>query len=104
MMARRATDVQLLRWLDAEPERLERYIDKFPAEADRVDDLTSLAPEVTSGLSEAVRPPDDLAERVRAMFTPDPLARETAEVLYDLMGLAWRTTRALLSDDEGRRE
>jgi hypothetical protein len=101
-MARLATDTQLLQWLDTEPERLEHYIEKHPNEADRVDVLTTLAPEVASGLSEAVRPPADLSERVRALFTPDPLARETAEVLYDLMGLAWRTTKALFSDQEGQ--
>jgi hypothetical protein len=100
-MARRVTDEQLLRWLDDDPERLESYIDKYPAEADRIDQLTTLGQPLHDGLQQLVAPPADLPERMHAWFTTDPVVRETAEMLFDLMGLAWRTGRVLFTDTTG---
>ena len=97
-MARRVSDEQLLRWLDDDPDRLESYIVKNPQEADRIDRLTMLGQPLHDGLQKLVAPPEDLPERMHAWFTGDPVVRETAEMLFDLMGLAWRTSRVLFTD------
>lgn len=98
-MKRVVSERRLLDWLDNDPVRLERYLARFPDEADRLERLTALGGKARQALADAFTVPEGLVERL-GIQPPDDYRRETREVAFDLLGLAWHTMRALMSDSE----
>lgn len=99
MSKRAPSDRQLMAWLDKNPARLERHLEQFPDDAARVERLTE-APTLGGRLRETLRPPADLLDRISFSTQPDAIRRDTAEVLVDLFGTAWRTAAVLFIDEE----
>ena len=95
----RITDEKLLRMLDADPIKLEKHFEHHPEDADRVEALTELSAPIFDRLSGALGAPTDLAARVQARLAGDPLSKETMQLTTDLLGLAWRTARAVFGND-----
>ncbi len=87
-------DKQLLRWLDADTPRFERYIAAHPEAADRIDQLLSLGDDVarllSTALDDVLAVPHDLMARLSAAFgTGDDTGAAT--VGMDLFGIATDT-------------
>ena len=93
---RKPTDADLLKWLDDAPARLERYLEKHPEAAARLESLTELSPAVGVTLEEALAPAEDFAERMLRAVTPSPKAGETPTLLLDMLTLPWRTASVLV--------
>jgi hypothetical protein len=93
---RKATDADLLKWLDEAPARLERYIEKHPEAAIRLDELTEFSPAMGTHLEAALAPAEDFRERMLRAVTPSPKAGETPALLLDMLTLPWRTASVLV--------
>lgn len=99
MSGRQVSDATLLGWLDASPSRLERYLERHPEAADRLERLTAMTSDFGTRLGAALSPPPDLAVRLAMSLKPDPLTRETSALVGDLLGLGWYTVRAVLDPE-----
>jgi hypothetical protein len=91
----RVDDDTLLKWLDTQPDKLEKYLDTHPDAVDRLEELTSLSPEVGTQLGAAVAPPADLSARMVDGLRTDPSASQTASIVFELFALPWRTASFL---------
>lgn len=96
-MSSSASDRQLLKWLDRDPARLERHLEAFPDDLARVERLTE-APSLGARLTETLRPPPDLMDRMIAARA-DTTRRDTTELIVDLLGTAWRTAAVLFTEE-----
>jgi hypothetical protein len=94
-------DRKLLRWLDEDEAKFERYIAKHPEAADRVDELLALGPALQQALSNAlaaaVAAPSDLAARISASFD---FSNDTSigSVVMDLFGVGLATTQVWIDE------
>jgi hypothetical protein len=92
-------DRKLMKWLDDEPTRFERYIEKHPEAADRIDQLLSLGADTQRALGEAltesVAAPLDLVARLTEAVVPGN-DTATASVLLDLFGVGTATVQTWL--------
>lgn len=93
---RKASDADLLRWLDEAPSRLDRYCEKHPEALLRLEALTEFGPNMGSQLAAALAPTPDFKERMVRAVTPPPRAAETPTLLLDMMTLPWRTASVLV--------
>ena len=97
-----ALDAKLLKWLDHDPGRFERYITAHPEIADRIDELTSLraaTESVRSALMHALEVPVGLAERMAAKLSVPDASTDPASVIVDLLGLGAATMQVLLDPE-----
>jgi anti-sigma factor RsiW len=87
-------DRKLLRWLDEDESKFERYIAKHPEAADRVERLLELGADaqnlMQSALSAAVAAPVDLVERLTVAVGKDRDTGPGSSIL-DLMGVGIAT-------------
>jgi hypothetical protein len=97
----RVNDDTLLNWLDNQPERLEKYLATHPDAADRLDQMTTLSPEVGLQLSVAVAPTADFSARMVEGLRADPSAGQAASIVFGLFALPWRTASFLVDPDRG---
>jgi hypothetical protein len=97
---KRETDATLLNWLSNQPDKLEKHLDRFPEDIDRLERLTELAPEQVSAMGQSVAAPDDIAERVISRMRVDPRLKEAGAAFADLFSLGFRTVQLVFSSDE----
>jgi hypothetical protein len=92
-------DRKLMKWLDDEPSRFERYIEKHPEAADRIDQLLSLGADaqraISEALSESIAAPLDLVARLTEDIVPGH-DTATASVVLDLFGIGAATVTTWL--------
>jgi hypothetical protein len=90
-------DRKLLRWLDEDESKFERYIEKHPEAADRVERLLELGLDaqqrMQTALSAAVAAPVDLVERLALTIGQDSDTGAASSVL-DLFGVGIATVLA----------
>ena len=97
---KRETDATLLGWLNTHPDRLEKHLDRYPEDIDRLERLTELAPEQVAAMHHSVSPPDDIAERVISRMKVDPRLKEAGAAFADLFSLGFRTVKVVFGGDD----
>ncbi len=89
-------DRKLMKWLDDEPSRFERYIEKHPEAADRIDQLLSLGADaqraITDALSDSLAAPVDLMARLTERVVPGH-DTAVASVVLDIFGVGGETIK-----------
>ena len=95
------SDQRLLRWLDRNPGRLERYLEENPAAADRLDALTALDDAVRSNLRTFLAVPEGLWDRLNSEPGPFKPERELTTVVLDLFSLPLHVAWALVAQHDG---
>jgi hypothetical protein len=89
-------DRKLMKWLDDEPSKFERYIEKHPEAADRIDQLLSLGLDAQRAISEALTDslaaPVDLLARLSERVVPGN-DTAVASVMLDIFGVGGETVR-----------
>ncbi len=90
---------QLLRWLDSDPDRLERHLARHPADEARLELSTALDDGALGLLGRALTPSANVIDEIRRRLTPDPAITEAAGIAADLLALSWRTAALLFGPD-----
>jgi hypothetical protein len=90
---------RLERWLETDPDRLERYLGRHPEAADLLDAATALPARVRVALVEALEIPEGLAARLLAGVAGQGDAGLGTTVL-DLFGSGLATLRILSGWDQ----
>ena len=102
------SDRRLLKWLDRDPGRLERYLAENPEATDRLDKLTAFDDAVRSNLRGLFAVPEGLWDRVSGQPGPYEPGRELTTVVMDLFSLPWHLAWAFVDDppsaDNGARK
>ena len=91
----------LKRWLESTGGGpVDEHISTCPRCANRLEDLAAPIPALGDAISQTLRPPDDLAERLGVRMTDSMRSREDLQIFLDLLGVPWRTVQALMADGE----
>ena len=93
------TPSRLLRWLDDNPSKLEKYLGKHPEAEPELEQLSPLPAPASRALANALAAPIDLAERLRARMAIQESPTDPAAVARDLIGLGWRTATLLFGEE-----
>jgi len=95
------SDATLLAWLATKPDKLERHLDKYPEDIDRLDRLTALEDDQVASIEHTTSTLDDIAERVISRIEVDPQLREAGSVFADMFTIGFRTIQVVFggSDD-----
>ena len=104
MMLATPSPARLLRWLDDNPEKLERYLGKHPEAEPELDRLVQLPAPACSALANALAAPADLTDRLRSRLAVRSSPTDTQAVVTDLLSLGRRTARLLFSDQSPSEE
>jgi hypothetical protein len=95
-------DRKLLRWLETDTDRFERYIAAHPAAGDRIDQLLGfgeiLQKAFQNTFAEAVAVPADFADRMALIMQPD---RDTGagSLMMDMFSVGLGTVNLWMSTD-----
>lgn len=92
---------RLRHWLDhGEPQDVDQHVVDCSRCANRLEELATPLPELTTALSQTLQPPDDLVQRLGVRMTRSMRNREDLSILLELMGVPWHTVQALMTDLE----
>lgn len=92
---------RLRHWLDhGEPHEVDRHVVDCARCANRLEEIATPLPEITTALSRTLQPPDDLVRRLGERMTRSMRNREDLAILLDLMGVPWHTVQYLMADVE----
>jgi hypothetical protein len=91
----------LKRWLEStDGGPVDEHVSTCRRCANRLEDLAAPSPALGDAISQTLRPPDDLAERLGVRMTDSMRSREDLQIFLDLLGVPWRTVQALMADGE----
>ncbi len=91
----------LERWLEStDVGPVDEHISTCRRCANRLEDLAAPIPSLGDAISETLRPPDDLAERLGVRMNESMRNREDLQIFLDLLGVPWRTVQTLLEEAE----
>jgi hypothetical protein len=93
---RRISDAKVARWLDDDPDRLERHLTRYPDEADRVDVMTSIDTTVRDAMSSDLEVPDDIVARTRLRMRTDDRWKQSVGTVADLFTLPYHVGRTIV--------
>lgn len=97
-MSRVVSDAELLHWLDQDPDRLAKHLERNPSDEARLELATSLSGDQGKAISEVLSPPADLVERLRVRLLPDPQAADAFRLAAGLLTLPLEAARLLLGE------
>ncbi len=96
---------KLQRWLDADGESgepIDESVDAHVANCDRcatrLEELAQPVPELTAALTQSLRAPEDLVQRLGARMTDTIRNQEDLRLFFELMGIPLATVRNLMTE------
>ena len=92
---------KLQRWLEeGGPDDVDRHVAECARCANRLEELATPLPELTTALARSLAAPDDLVQRLGTRMTASMRNREDLAILLELLGVPIGTVRTLFTEDE----
>jgi hypothetical protein len=99
-MKQPVSDRRLRKWLADDPARLEQYLEQFPAETERIDELTAISAATRSRIDEVYVAPLPALEAIKAHIAAQRPGMSPTTLLGDMVAGALTTASILFIDDE----